>query len=318
MPAAPLPPRMYVVIGKDGHQYPVTFEKLCELIIDRRVTPAHMVYSYSSNQWLHAGKLPELIHLFPQASTRALSSKSRLVRVTISAAGLFVLVVFVTAALRCDGSKSEATQSSDSNSVSSNAEQRNIARIEAAVKRLSAGTPDDTEVPDCQVVTVASLSQSVRDRCRHALAVYAKNSVTIDDVQTSRRALAEAVAFGLTQKEARPINQLIDTTVARAVKAARARQRDEDAKRLRSAASARKAYGDLLRNRFLDQGMDIKVLVTGDHSDRIALRWALFNDVWTHRMQKPEGLIPEMNALGFKRVDVTDGYDYHMYWTMHH
>jgi len=138
----------------------------------------------------------------------------------------------------------------------------------------------------------------------------------MDDVQTSRRALAAAIAFGLTSKEARPINQLIDTTVARAVKAARVRERDEEAKRLRTAASARKAYGELLRNRFLDQGMDIKVNVTGDHNDRITLRWALFNDVWTHRMQKEDGLIPEMNALGFKRVDVTDGYDYHMYWTM--
>ena len=69
----------------------------------------------------------------------------------------------------------------------------------------------------------------------------------------------------------------------------------------------------MLRDRFLDKGLDIKVTVSGSKADRITLKYVLFNDVWSHRMQK-DGLLAELRNLGFKRVTLTDTYDYTIYW----
>jgi hypothetical protein len=44
------------------------------------------------------------------------------------------------------------------------------------------------------------------------------------------------------------------------------------------------------------------------------MTYVLFNDVWKHDLKKA-GALGELRSLGFKRVDMTDGYDYHIYWT---
>src|SRR4051812_2701148 len=106
MAAAPPPLGMYVVLGQDGQRYTVSLEKLRELATDRRVTSAHMVYSYSSNRWSHAGQLPELLHLFPHASTSAAPSKSNFARVAIPVIALVALLGIVTAASRCGDTRS--------------------------------------------------------------------------------------------------------------------------------------------------------------------------------------------------------------------
>src|SRR5205823_5711705 len=82
----------------------------------------------------------------------------------------------------------------------------------------------------------------------------------------------------------------------------------------RAEALARKVYSVVLRERFLDKNMDVKVHVSGKQYDRITLEWVLFSDVWTHKMAQADGLLPEMKTAGFRRVDVTNGYDYHVYW----
>jgi hypothetical protein len=78
-------------------------------------------------------------------------------------------------------------------------------------------------------------------------------------------------------------------------------------------AARRKAYAEKLRDKFLDQGMDIKVSVYGKNNANIKLIYALFNDVWTHKMQKGT-LIKEIQDLGFKKLSLSDGYDYDVYW----
>jgi hypothetical protein len=77
--------------------------------------------------------------------------------------------------------------------------------------------------------------------------------------------------------------------------------------------AARLAYAKVLRERYLDQNMDIKVSVTGNGNDRLTMQFALFNDVWANKFQKGD-LYDAMRLLGFHRVYMTDGYDYHVYW----
>jgi len=76
---------------------------------------------------------------------------------------------------------------------------------------------------------------------------------------------------------------------------------------------ARQAYGPMLRERYLDQNLDIKVRISGKAADRITLEYVLFNDVWSHKM-KDSPLISEIRDLGFRRLDMENGYDWHIYW----
>ena len=76
----------------------------------------------------------------------------------------------------------------------------------------------------------------------------------------------------------------------------------------------RRDIAGVLRNHFLDNGLDIKVTVKGKSHDRLRLEYVLFNDVWRHRISK-EGLISQWCAMGFQRIDMSDGYDWNVYWT---
>jgi len=78
-------------------------------------------------------------------------------------------------------------------------------------------------------------------------------------------------------------------------------------------SAIRKAYAEKLRDNYLDQGMDIKVSVYGKNNANIKLTFVLFNDVWTHKMQKGT-LIKEIQDMGFKKLSLSDGYDYNVYW----
>jgi flagellar biosynthesis GTPase FlhF len=76
----------------------------------------------------------------------------------------------------------------------------------------------------------------------------------------------------------------------------------------------RRLMEGILRERYLDAGLDIKVKVSGDSADRIKLTYVLFNDVWSHRLSK-EGMVSELCNHGFKRIEMSDGYNWGVYWT---
>lgn len=76
---------------------------------------------------------------------------------------------------------------------------------------------------------------------------------------------------------------------------------------------ARRGYEKRLRTHFLDEGMDVRVRVSGGRADRLTMNYVLFNAVWAHNFQKGT-LIEEVKSLGFKRVDMSNGYE-SWYWT---
>lgn len=74
-------------------------------------------------------------------------------------------------------------------------------------------------------------------------------------------------------------------------------------------ASSRRVYETDLRNAFLDEGYDIKVEVSGDDNDILTLTFPLFNDVWDRKFET-QGTYKSLQDMGFKRVFLSDGYDY--------
>lgn len=79
-------------------------------------------------------------------------------------------------------------------------------------------------------------------------------------------------------------------------------------------AATREAMGVVIRDRFLNGGLDIKVRVSGKNSDRVNLTYVLFSDVWSHRFHK-DGFIMELCNAGFRRVEMEDGYDWGVVFT---
>jgi hypothetical protein len=82
-----------------------------------------------------------------------------------------------------------------------------------------------------------------------------------------------------------------------------------------AAKLTREIYAKTAREEFLDKGLDIKVRVSGSQSDRLVYEFVLFNDVWSHRFRK-DGLIGQAAKLGFKRIEMTDGYNWNVYWDL--
>ncbi|MBN2267785.1 MAG: hypothetical protein JW725_05625 [Candidatus Babeliaceae bacterium] len=77
---------------------------------------------------------------------------------------------------------------------------------------------------------------------------------------------------------------------------------------------ARREYVKALREKFLDEGMDIKVSASGSTATQLNLKYTLFNDVWVHKFKKG-ALCDEISRMGFKKVDFNNGYDYHVMLT---
>ena len=124
----------------------------------------------------------------------------------------------------------------------------------------------------------------------------------------ARRLFNLAVAEGIAKSQ----SDRFEPALAKAETAERKKKQRADAA---MGAMARQAYGKALRERYLDDNLDIKVTVSGKDSEKITLAFALFNDVWAHKVQKGD-LLDEMQKLGFKRVDMTDNYDYHVHWNL--
>jgi hypothetical protein len=115
---------------------------------------------------------------------------------------------------------------------------------------------------------------------------------------------------GTSQREAvvKHLNQMKKQAVIDAKKRA-ADEKKALAIEKANAARLRIAYAKKLREKFLDDGMDIKVSTEGKDKDTLHLKYSLFNDVWVHKFVKGS-LNEEIGRVGFELVFFDDGYDY--------
>ncbi len=72
---------------------------------------------------------------------------------------------------------------------------------------------------------------------------------------------------------------------------------------------ARETYRQELGNKFLDEGMDVYVMVSGKEKRTLKLTYVLFNRVSVHQMMEGETFW-DWCSRGFTKVIITDGNDY--------
>lgn len=160
----------------------------------------------------------------------------------------------------------------------------------------------------CEQSDLSKVTPDVTSRCAAAHLAVTRDLLKAGNATDARR------EFNLASKEGAPPTALASTgkSLESAEDAELKKKREADAA---AEIAARGAYAKLLRERYLDQSMDIEVTVTGKAKDRLTLKFALFGAVWAHKFQQGD-ILGEMRRLGFTRVDMTDGFDYHVYWSL--
>lgn len=83
---------------------------------------------------------------------------------------------------------------------------------------------------------------------------------------------------------------------------------------LENEAIERKEYETTLRNNFLDNNLNIRVKVSGKNNTKITLTYPLFNEVWFRKFET-EGHFDKLAGKGFKKITLTDNYDYNQWIT---
>ena len=72
----------------------------------------------------------------------------------------------------------------------------------------------------------------------------------------------------------------------------------------------------LIENELLDQGMNVDVSATGKNQTVLRIKWILASKVLAHQLTKEQGFFASARKAGFKRVEITDGYDETWWWKL--
>jgi hypothetical protein len=216
--------------------------------------------------------------------------------------GICVLFGLIASMFSGSSSSSATTPQDDSGVVD--------LRNRATSKLLAPSDWSDTTAITrlCEQADGGRLTSAVKSHCAAIHLAAARQRLKERNAVDARRNLNLAAVDGASADDREPIEGPLKKLEVS--EAAKKRQIDVAAGKV-----ARLAYGMRLRQRYLDDNLDIKVRVTGRESERITLEFALFNDVWANKMRKGD-LLDEMRRLGFKRMDMTDNYDYHVYWDL--
>jgi hypothetical protein len=186
-----------------------------------------------------------------------------------------------------------------------------LVRMQEATAKLAATTDwsDGSAISRlCQQSDVTKVAPEIRSKCAGAHVAEARFQLKVGNVAEARRVYDLGAKGGAPSSDLASTSKLLKTAEDAALK----KRREAEAVAERE---ARVAYGRRLREHYLDQSLDIEVTVSGNAKDRITLKFALFGAVWAHKFQQGE-VLGEMRRLGFTRVDMTDGYDYSVYWNL--
>lgn len=108
------------------------------------------------------------------------------------------------------------------------------------------------------------------------------------------------------------INKTRDSLVKNEEKIAEKKLREFEIKSAKESSAARKKYGEDFRNKLLDNGLNIRVSVSGKDNKKIKLTYPLFDEVWFRKFEN-EGYFDTLAREGFNIIELTDGYNYGQY-----
>lgn len=78
----------------------------------------------------------------------------------------------------------------------------------------------------------------------------------------------------------------------------------------------RDAMAKKLENRMLDEGYSVDVNAIGTDHTVLRIKWILTNKALAHQFAKQGDFFASCRSAGFRRVEITDGYDETWYWDL--
>jgi hypothetical protein len=316
-----------VRVGSDEYRAQST-EELRGWYLQGRIKPDSYIYHPVLQRWMYPAEVEELrtgattsiptvaavSPAVPPANRNAGGCGKPAVKIVLALGVVLFLLLLLPAFCAGDGVQSEG-ETIEEKAARGRREraQRAADTTLQELRALPAGAPAEEIAEKCKaVLELASETATAedRDRCAKTYLELAKTNLK-RDLREARNALTLAGQLGIEPAVVDRLDQQL-----KPLEEAARKKREREAKAAAAAAGVelRKEYAKVLRTRFLDQGADIKVNVSGKNAQTIKLTFILFNDVWSHRVQK-DGLLAEMKTLGFKRVEMSDGYDWGIYWT---
>ncbi|HVP43271.1 MAG TPA: zinc ribbon domain-containing protein [Terriglobales bacterium] len=105
----------------------------------------------------------------------------------------------------------------------------------------------------------------------------------------------------------------------RAAEAARqSKIKAAEAERAKAATdeAARIAFAKIVENQMLDEGWNMDVTAIGAKHTTLRMKWALVSKVMAHQMSQKSDIFDTARQLGFKRLELTDGFDETWTWNL--
>jgi hypothetical protein len=188
--------------------------------------------------------------------------------------------------------------------------------------RSSAATPEPTAATASSSIPTQTAQEAAKrqDQDRH---------------EAVGNAIADVRRFEPSKKACGTLDELTDawgllrsvkSTDAEFADAQRAAERLEKCRlvwrnTLRQAAdrlmvAQREAWAKRLDMLFLDNGLDVRISLSGRAKDRIQITWPLMSRVTVHQLNKSGDLVEGATKIGFKRITFADGFSESWYYEL--
>lgn len=83
-----------------------------------------------------------------------------------------------------------------------------------------------------------------------------------------------------------------------------------------TAEAARVAFAKTVETQMLDEGWDFDVTAIGSTHTILRMKWVLADNVAAHQISNQNAIFDTARQLGFKKMELTDGYDKTWTWTL--
>jgi hypothetical protein len=81
------------------------------------------------------------------------------------------------------------------------------------------------------------------------------------------------------------------------------------AEQTRDALKRRETYADRLEREYLSKGMDVRITLVGSGKTTIRMQYILAGRPLAYQMANDPEIRSTLQSLGFKRLELSDGYD---------
>jgi hypothetical protein len=228
-------------------------------------------------------------------SARRTSSRSNKLR--LAAVIVVVLVIVRVAAMISDAhGASERKMREQAAKLQALAETEEQKKKEEAFNRM---TPQQHLQAAQQLIKVGASWTSVEEGKKHLSAIDSKTQEAAEG-----RQLVKRYEIGKKRREEEEARQ----------EAAEARKQAEADAPIQRAI--RDAVAKTMENAMLDKGLNVDVTAIGKDHTILRIKWILASKALVHQFTHEPDFFDSCRRAGFRRVEITDGYDESWYWTL--